>query len=122
MPRPNQQAARRQQLIDAARCVAVREGVSGTTLRAIATEAGMEPNAVLYYFDSLSALIRELVKTVTAEFIDRIDADVAEQQPSPPAMLAAAIRAGLTGGLDNDRSTILYEFWSTSLRDPEMSM
>lgn len=82
----------------------------------------MEPNAALYYFDSLSALIREVVGVVTEEFIAQLVAAVDEQAPSAAAMLSAAIQAGITGGLDNDLSTILYEFWSTSLRDPEMSV
>ncbi|WP_284981609.1 TetR/AcrR family transcriptional regulator [Arthrobacter sp. efr-133-TYG-118] len=122
MPRPNTQALRRERLIHAARLVAVRDGAAGTTLRAIAAEAKMEPNAALYYFDSLSALVREVVGVVTEEFIAQLGAAVDEHAPSAPAMLSAAIQAGITGGLDNDLSTILYEFWSTSLRDPEMSV
>ncbi|MHA7268651.1 TetR/AcrR family transcriptional regulator [Arthrobacter sp. HLT1-20] len=121
MARPNTQALQRERLIHAARMVAVRDGAAGTTLRAIAAEAKMEPNAALYYFDSLSALVREVVRVVTDEFIDQLGAAVDEQAPSAPAMLTAAIQAGITGGLDNDLSTILYEFWSTSLRDSEMS-
>lgn len=122
MPRPNTQALQRERLIKAARLVAVRDGSAGTTLRAIAAEAKMEPTAALYYFDSLSALIREVVRVVTGEFIARIETAVDEQAPSAPAMLSAAVQAGVTGGLDNDLSTILYEFWSMSLRDPEMSV
>ncbi|ALE04876.1 hypothetical protein AL755_04120 [Arthrobacter sp. ERGS1:01] len=121
MSRPNTQALQRERLINAARLVAARDGSAGTTLRAIATEAQMEPNAALYYFEGLSALVREVVRVVTGEFIAQLDAAVDKQAPSAPAMLSAAIQAGITGGLDNDLSTILYEFWSTSLRDPEMS-
>jgi TetR/AcrR family transcriptional regulator, cholesterol catabolism regulator len=121
MGRTNQQAHRRELLIAAARRVAVRDGATGTTLRAIAAEANMEPNAVLYYFDTLGELVRELVRVVSAEFIAQVESAVANETSSQ-ARLAAAIRAGLTGGLDNDLSTILYEYWSMSLRDPEMKV
>ena len=54
MPRPNRKAERRLAILDAARHVAVREGAEGTTRRAFATAAGMEPSAVLYYFSGLT--------------------------------------------------------------------
>lgn len=93
----------------------------GTTLRAIASDAGMQPNAVLYYFDSLNGVIRDLVRVVTDEFVARIEADVAAQEPASDRMLSAAIRAGLTDGVDDDLSAILYEFWPMSLHDPEIN-
>lgn len=117
MPRPSRRAERRLAILEAARDVAVHEGAAGTTLRAIATAAGMEPSAVLYYFDGLDELIRELVYAASDRFIETIHVAVAEA-PSPAARLVAAIEAGSTGGLAGDESRILYEFWSLGLRDP----
>ena len=117
MPRPNRRAERRLAILEAARDVAVHEGAEGTTLRAIATAAGMEPSAVLYYFDGLDDLIRELVYAASDRFIETIQAAVADAN-TPAARLVAAIEAGSTGGLAGDESRILYEFWSLGLRDP----
>lgn len=120
MPRPNRRAERRLAILEAARDVAVHEGAEGTTLRAIATAAGMEPSAVLYYFDGLGELIRELVYAASDRFIETIHAAVAEAS-DPATQLVAAIEAGSTGGLAGDESRILYEFWALGLRDRSLN-
>jgi TetR/AcrR family transcriptional regulator, cholesterol catabolism regulator len=111
MPRPNRKAERRLAILDAARHVAVR---------AIATAAGMEPSAVLYYFSGLNDIVRELVYAASDRFIETITAAVAEAE-SPAGRLDAAIEAGSTGGLEGDESRILYEFWSAGLRDESLN-
>lgn len=120
MPRPNRKAERRLAILDAARTVAVREGAEGTTLRAIATGAAMEPSAVLYYFSGLDEIVRELVYAASDRFIDTITRAVAEAE-TPAERLEAAIAAGTTGGLEGDESRILYEFWSAGLRDASLN-
>lgn len=120
MGRPNRQAERRAEILAAAKRIAVREGAAGTTLRAVANEAGMEPPAVLYYFDGLAAIVRELVFASSDAFIERIESDVSGADDAP-ARLRAAIVAGTTGGLESHDSLILYEFWPAGLRDRELT-
>lgn len=120
MPRPNRKAERRLEILDAARDVAVREGAAGTTLRAIATEAGMEPSAVLYYFDGLAEIVRELVYAASDRFIATMTA-AAAGEGTPAHRLRALILAGTTGGLEGNESRILYEFWSAALRDDSLN-
>ena len=120
MARPNRQAERRAAILDAARRVAVREGAAGPTLRAVASEAGMESSAVLYYFSGLGQIVRELVFAATDRFVATIR-EAVDAASSPWERLSAAITAGVTGGLDGDDSRILYEFWSTGLRDDTMN-
>lgn len=120
MPRPNRRSERRIAILEAARGVAVREGAAGTTLRAIATAAGMESPAVLYYFDGLGEIVRELVFAASDRFIATITEAVAATT-TPQAGVLAAIRAGATGGIDGDESRILYEFWATGLRDEQLN-
>jgi AcrR family transcriptional regulator len=120
MARPSRRDERRAQILDAARRVAVREGAAGTTLRAVAAEAGMESTAVLYYFAGLGEITRELVFAATDRFITAIRASVAAES-TPRARLHAAIGAGVTGGLEGNDSRILYEFWPAGLRDETMN-
>jgi AcrR family transcriptional regulator len=120
MPRPSRKAERRLAILDAARNVAVHEGAEGTTLRAIATAAGMEPSAVLYYFGGLNEIVRELVYAASDRFIETITQAVADAG-TPSERLEAAIEAGSTGGLEGDESRILYEFWSAGLRDASLN-
>ena len=120
MPRPNRRAERRLDILEAARGVAVREGAAGTTLRAIATAAGMEPTAVLYYFDGLGEIVEELVFSASDRFIATITNAVAAAT-SPVDRMLAAIRAGATGGIAGDESRILYEFWAVGIRDERLN-
>lgn len=120
MPRPNRRPERRLAILEAARVVAVREGAAGTTLRAIATAAGMEPSAVLYYFDGLSEIVRELVFASSDRFIEKISTAI-DAAETPEGRLMAAIRGGATGGIEGDESRILYEFWATGLRDERLN-
>ena len=120
MSRPSKRAERRLDILEAARGVAVREGAGGTTLRAIATAAGMEPSAVLYYFDGLGEIVEELVFLASDRFIDTITRAVGAVE-SPTDRMLAAIRAGATGGIEGHESRILYEFWAAGIRDERLN-
>lgn len=109
---------RRQQIAAAAQAVAARDGAEGTTLRAIAAEAGMAANAVLYYYGSLAEITAAAAKASSDRFLKKLS-EAVRADMSPTIRLAAVIRAG-SAGLDDNASRILYEFWPHSLRDSEM--
>jgi AcrR family transcriptional regulator len=66
---PDSRLARRQrrrersrdEILDAARRVVLREGVAATTLELVAAEAGLSKAGLYYYFDSKDALLFDLV-------------------------------------------------------------
>lgn len=58
---------RRSQLVSAARAVLCRDGVSGTTLRAVATEAGVPLGTLHYVFPSKEQLITAVLEDVRDE-------------------------------------------------------
>ncbi|UZX02119.1 TetR family transcriptional regulator [Arthrobacter sp. CDRTa11] len=109
---------RRQQIAAAAQAVAARDGAEGATLRAIAAEAGMAANAVLYYYGSLAEITAAAVKASSDRFLKKLS-EAVRGDMSPTVRLAAVISAG-SAGLDDNASRILYEFWPHSLRDTEM--
>jgi len=109
---------RRQEIVAAAQAVAARDGAEGATLRAIAAEAGMAANAVLYYFGSHAEIIAAAVQASSGRFLEKL-ADADDLEMAPTARLAAVISAGTTAGLDDDVSRILYEYWPHMLRDAE---
>jgi AcrR family transcriptional regulator len=109
---------RRREIVAAAQAVAARDGAEGATLRAIAAEAGMAANAVLYYFGSHADIIAAAVQASSGRFLEKL-AEAVDQSMTPTARLAAVISAGTTAGLDDDVSRILYEYWPHMLRDPE---
>lgn len=51
----------RDEILEAARRVLLREGVAATTLELVAAEAGLSKAGLYYYFDSKDALLFELV-------------------------------------------------------------
>lgn len=109
---------RRREIAAAALAVAARDGAEGATLRAIAAEAGMAANAVLYYYGSLADITAAAVKASSDRLLGKLSEAVSADM-SPTVRLAAVIRAGTTAGLDDDVSRILYEYWPHSLRDAE---
>lgn len=79
----------RERLLEAARQVVARDGVSGLTLRAIAREAGVSHGAPLRHFPTLASLLA----AVSAGGFDRLIASVAdaiEGEDDPRRRIAAA--------------------------------
>ena len=118
MAKADKKDIRRQEIVAAAQAVAARDGAEGATLRAIAAEAGMAANAVLYYFGSHAEIIAAAVQASSGRFLEKL-ADADDLEMAPTARLAAVISAGTTAGLDDDVSRILYEYWPHMLRDAE---
>ena len=118
MAKVDKKEVRRQEIVAAAQAVAARDGAEGATLRAIAAEAGMAANAVLYYFGSHAEIIAAAVRASSGRFLEKL-AESVDSDMSPTARLAAVMSAGTTAGLDDDVSRILYEYWPHMLRDPE---
>jgi DNA-binding transcriptional regulator YbjK len=61
-------AARRRALLDATLRVVGREGVGAVTQRVVAAEARIPPSAVLYYFDSVDALLVTALREVNERY------------------------------------------------------
>ena len=80
---------RRRQFVDAARSVLSREGVAGTTLRAVATEAQVSLGTLYYIFPAREQMITAVLEDVREEVSAVFEAaDVG-------AGLGQAIRHGL---------------------------
>ena len=80
---------RRRQFVDAARSVLSREGVAGTTLRAVATEAQVSVGTLYYIFPAKEQMITAVLEDVREEVSAVFEAaDVG-------AGLGQAIRHGL---------------------------
>lgn len=119
MAGPSKRDLKRQHIVASAQMVAAREGSGAATLRAIAAEAGMAPNAVLYYFGGLADIAAAAVQSSSDRLLQQLK-DAVAARSTPIAKLAAAIRSGTMAGLDDDISRILYEYWPHALRDDEM--
>ena len=111
--------ARRQSLVDAcARSLALR-GVSGTSVRAICTEAGVSPGLLRHYFSGIDALVAETYRW-TGVRVSRALEEAVEQAPATPrgrllAYLSASFRPPI---VSPDLLATWLAFWSLTKTDP----
>jgi AcrR family transcriptional regulator len=100
----------REEILDAARNVLLREGVAATTLEAVAGEAGMSKTGLYYYFSSKDALLFELVHAAF-EAQARAVQDAVEKTASGGEALGAIIRqtaGAFASRLDDFRLAFLF--------------
>ena len=107
MPRPKNQAARRDQLKAAARRVIAARGVEAMRIKDVAEEAGMSPQSVLYYYPDLDQLIEEAIQHVVERFAER-RLETVEGIDDPRAALVEMICEGLPSGPDDEDLRITY--------------
>jgi AcrR family transcriptional regulator len=107
-PRPTSRAEQRRQtearILDAASRVFVADGYERTTIRAVASTAGVDPGLVMHYFGSKQELYRRVIDAAPvpelggtpAEAAEQILAGVADRLVSEPVASLALLRSMLT--------------------------
>jgi len=117
-------ARTRSALLDATFRIIVREGPGAVTLRSVVAEASAGHGAVNYYFGSTQALIREALKKVARQSIERlfqtwqtVDKDVYD-----PSVLARIIADHSFHDMieDRKRGIIIYELHLAAARDSSL--
>jgi len=115
-------AARRQQILDAARTCFLRNGFHATSMQDVIKEANLSVGAVYRYFPSKNDLITALAGQVIGE-ISSVFASVATAEP-PPALHEVMARvvdiATANSGPDGALRLALH-IWSESLRDEALA-
>lgn len=112
-------AVRSRQAVAAARAVLMRDGVGGTSMRAVATEAGMPLGTLQYVFPSKQGLLRAVIEDVVEEIAQllRYSAELHDG-------LAHAIRVGVRNFWaelvvnNNDLQLVQLELVTHALRTP----
>ncbi|MCG7579782.1 TetR/AcrR family transcriptional regulator [Mycolicibacterium sp. OfavD-34-C] len=97
MGRPNRQAERRRDIMDAAIALIERHDLATLKLADVAAELGLTTNAVRYYFKDMMQLLSELALRSDVRFFeDRLR--LGDETHDPAAQLAMTIAAGLPAG------------------------
>ncbi|MFC7480194.1 TetR/AcrR family transcriptional regulator [Luedemannella flava] len=115
-------AARRQQILDAARACFLHNGFHATSMNDVVREAGLSIGAVYRYFPSKNDLIMALAEQVIGQIMAGFDEIVATEPPLPlqdavgRAVELAAPHTGPDGAL-----RIAVQVWSEALRDPALA-
>ncbi len=124
MPRVSEEhrAARRQQILDAARRCFLRDGFHNTSMQAVIAEAGLSVGAVYRYFPSKNDLITEIAQSVIGG-ADQVFADLASADPPLP-LVEAMDRALAFVDSQTGPDGILplaIQVWSEAQRDPTLA-
>jgi AcrR family transcriptional regulator len=120
LTRKERQEQTREQLVEAAARVFARRGYHRATVDEIAAQAGFTIGALYSNFETKEKLFLEIadrqVETRVTEISAVADAAVGDGEAGAEA--AAQLRAFLEA--DPDWPLLFYEFWSLSVRNPEM--
>jgi AcrR family transcriptional regulator len=112
---PNQDSKRRQ-IIEAARVVLARDGLSGCTARAVADASPLTKSAINYYFASMDEII-DLAMTAHVEAMLAALRAVAARERDPYQRLHAVLRAYLDTFADQPHAAYLwFEYWIAAAR------
>jgi AcrR family transcriptional regulator len=111
--------ARREQILTAAYKVALRMGIGGVTLRAVAAEAKLSHGLVVFYFrqkDQLVGVLLDRVLATTAML--HVSEDVA-RIPHAPDRLRALLQQELGRLFRDPRGVrLFFEYWALGVRQP----
>jgi AcrR family transcriptional regulator len=120
---PEHLAARRQQILDAARTCFQLNGFHQTSMQDVIREAGLSVGAVYRYFPSKTDLIAALAESVIGDVAGTLEG--LSRQVPPPALvdvmeLAADAVTKETGPDGSLR--LALQVWSEALRDPTLAV
>src|SRR5918996_974645 len=120
LTRKQRQEKTREELVAAAARVFARRGYHRATVDEIAAEAGFSTGAVYSNFDGKEGLFLAIADRHTDARVAEIRAvgDAAEAKEDAGAEAAEQVRAFLEA--DPDWPLLFYEFWSLSVRNPEL--
>jgi AcrR family transcriptional regulator len=120
LTRKERQAQTRSDLIAAAATVFARRGYHKATIEEIAAEAGVTSGAIYSNFAGKEALFLAIADDQVAARVAEIETvgEAAEGNGDPGVEAADQFRAFLES--DPQWPLLFYEFWSVSVRDPDL--
>ena len=117
---PGQKASetqRRQQILKAAHEVALRQGIDGLTVRAVATRARLSHGLVLFHFKRKDQLVIALLDRVLATTLSLRVGDEVAHIPDPRARLRALLQQEVDRVSHDPKQVRLFlEYWALGTR------
>jgi AcrR family transcriptional regulator len=114
-------AARRQQILDAARRCFLRNGFHATSIQDVIADAGLSVGAVYRYFPSKTSLIKAIAESVVGE-IEGVLTNVAKDETVPLAVALTKAVDLMEPQLGPDGAIRLaVQIWAEALRDDTLA-
>jgi TetR/AcrR family transcriptional regulator, transcriptional repressor of aconitase len=126
MPRITEErrAARREQVLEAARACVQEHGLEAVSMEMIITRSGLSTGAVYSYFKGKESIISAAVTEGTAELADVLQPIFRASEPLPlPELVERVLNAIVEFGphtSDIDRLVVAIHGWSHSQSDPDL--
>jgi TetR/AcrR family transcriptional regulator, transcriptional repressor of bet genes len=122
MPGPKApETARREQILQAALAVALRRGIEGLTVRAVAAEARLSHGLVHFHFERKERLVLALLDWVLEATLTLPPSAEPARTPDPLQRLRTLLRREMERLSHEPALTRLFlEFWASGTRHPEM--
>jgi len=99
---------RAEQIIEAATTVMARQGYTNTSMKDIATEAGVAQGLIHYYFKSKEDLLVAVVRRLNQQLLADVSQAMAEAGSDPLAQIAASLEKTRELGTDRPETTRLF--------------
>ncbi|WP_353814774.1 TetR/AcrR family transcriptional regulator [Agromyces sp. SYSU T00266] len=112
-------AERSAEIAEAARLLALEQGLTAVTLRAIAARAGVTPALVAHYQPSMDALVADTFATIVAAEVDEV-AEFLAARPGPRERVGALLDTLLDGTRD-DVTVVWVEAWAMGRRNEALA-
>lgn len=112
-------AERAAEIADAARGLALEQGLSAVTLRGIAARVDVAPALVAHYEPNMDALIAATFTTIVAAEIEEVD-ELLASLPTPTARISVLIDTLLDGTRD-DVTVVWVEAWGLGRRNDALA-
>lgn len=112
-------AERSAEIADAARQVALEQGLAAVTLRSIAARAGVAPALVAHYQPNMDALVASTFGTIVAAELAEVH-DLVAALPTPRERLALLLETLLDGTRD-DVTVVWVEAWALGRRNDALA-
>lgn len=122
MPKVSEEhrAARRQQIVDAARLCVIRQGFHKTTMADVIRESGLSAGAVYVYFRSKDEIVAAIADQALSE-VDKMFEQILDEPGglAPEKVLRRALEfvvVGMAESPDGDVTRIALQVWAEALR------
>lgn len=109
--------ATRERIVVAARKLLLRGGPAGTSLRAIAAEAGITLSNLQFHFADTEVILRALLDTELAKAARSVEAAIAERPEDP---VGAAIDALLDLQQERGSARLFFSMWAVATTSPKL--
>jgi AcrR family transcriptional regulator len=124
MPKVSEQyrAARREQILDAARRCFVRDGFHETSMQDLFTESGLSAGAVYGYFASKEDMVLAIALENMRDVVEMIHSFASSRrQDGIGAALGDVLDVVCAKHADDDLGAMAVQVWSEALRNPELA-